>query len=58
MLGKSERFAWWTRGDWNGFFGLFTNVLTNLMVMSGLMLFTVRLPAGLVFGRILPAVGV
>jgi AGZA family xanthine/uracil permease-like MFS transporter len=58
VLGKSERFAWWTRGDWNGFFGLFTNVLTNLMVMSGLMLFTVRLPAGLVFGRILPAVGV
>lgn len=51
-------FSWWTRGDWNGFFGLFTNVITNLMVMSGLLLFAVRLPGSLVWGRIMPAVGV
>ncbi|MTI94692.1 MAG: hypothetical protein FH749_04265 [Firmicutes bacterium] len=51
-------FSWWTRGDWNGFFGLFTNIITNLMVMSGLLLFAVGIPANIVFGRVMPAVGV
>jgi len=51
-------FSWWTRGDWNGFFGLFTNIITNLMVMSGLLLFAVRIPANIVFGIVMPAVGV
>ena len=26
----------WVPGDWNGFFGLFTNVLLNVIVLSGL----------------------
>ncbi len=48
----------WVPGDWNGFFGLFTNVLLNVIVLTGLCLGVVQLPADTVFGRILPALGV
>ena len=47
----------WTSGDWNALFGLGTNVLVNLLVMTGLLKFVVGLPDELTFGRILPAVG-
>lgn len=49
--------ALWTPGDWNALFGLGTNVLVNLLVMTGLLKFVVGLPDELTFGRILPAVG-
>lgn len=49
--------ALWTPGDWNALFGLGTNVLVNLLVMTGLLKFVVGLPDDLTFGRILPAVG-
>ena len=45
-------------GDWNGFFGLFTNVLLNVIVLTGLCLGVVQIPADTVFGRILPALGI
>jgi AGZA family xanthine/uracil permease-like MFS transporter len=45
-------------GDWNGFFGLFTNVLLNIIVLTGLCLHVVHLPPGIVYGRILPALGI
>ena len=48
----------WVAGDWNGFFGLFTNVLLNVIVLTGLCLGVVQLPADMVFGRILPALGI
>ncbi len=47
----------WETGDWNAFFGLGTNALVNLMVLTGLLLYVVEMPAELVFGRIVPAVG-
>jgi adenine/guanine/hypoxanthine permease len=47
----------WTPGDWNALFGLGTNVLVNMLVMTGLLKFVVGLPDELTFGRILPAVG-
>ncbi len=50
--------AWWVPGDWNGFFGLFTNVVLNVIVLTGLCLGVVQLPAATVFGRILPALGI
>ncbi len=50
--------AWWVPGDWNGFFGLFTNVVLNVIVLTGLCLGVVHLPADIVFGRILPALGI
>src|SRR5262249_57953640 len=49
---------WWVAGDWNGFFGLFTNVLLNVIVLTGLCLGVVQLPTDTVFGRILPAMGI
>src|SRR5271165_2759057 len=50
--------AWWVPGDWNGFFGLFTNVALNVIVLTGLCLGVVKLPDDIVFGRILPALGI
>src|SRR5215210_2459461 len=49
---------WWVPGDWNGFFGLFTNVVLNVIVLTGLCLGVVQLPGDVVFGRILPALGI
>ena len=48
----------WVPGDWNAFFGLFTNVLLNVIVLTGLSLGVVQLPEDMVFGRILPALGI
>ncbi|WP_354701601.1 hypothetical protein DSM112329_01925 [Paraconexibacter sp. AEG42_29] len=48
----------WTRGDLNAFFGLFVNMLVNVLVLSGLVLFVVNIPAGDVSGVILPALGI
>ena len=47
----------WVPGDWNAFFGFGTNILVNLLVLTGLMRFVLKMPDELVFGRILPAVG-
>jgi AGZA family xanthine/uracil permease-like MFS transporter len=49
--------ALWTPGDWNAFFGFGTNILVNLLVLTGLLRFVLKMPDSLVFGRILPAAG-
>ena len=49
---------WWVPGDWNGFFGLFTNVLLNVIVLTTLCLYVVQLPPDTVYGRVLPALGI
>ena len=49
--------SWWEPGDWNGFFGLGTNVLVNLLVLTGLLKFVIGIPDEVLFGSILPAVG-
>src|SRR6201996_4040941 len=49
--------AIWTPGDWNAFFGFGTNILVNMLVLTGLLRFVLKMPDSLVFGRILPAVG-
>lgn len=48
----------WVPGDWNAFFGLGTNVLLNVLVLSGLALFVVGLDSNTVYGRILPALAI
>ena len=48
----------WTPGDWNAFFGFGTNILVNILVLTGLLRFVLKMPDSLVFGRILPALGV
>jgi adenine/guanine/hypoxanthine permease len=47
----------WTPGDWNAYFGFGTNILVNLLVLTGLLRFVLKMPDELVFGRILPATG-
>jgi len=47
----------WVPGDWNAFFGFGTNILVNLLTLTGLLLFVLKMPAPIVFGRILPATG-
>jgi AGZA family xanthine/uracil permease-like MFS transporter len=49
--------ALWAAGDWNAFFGFGTNILVNLLVLTGLLRFVLKMPDEIVFGRILPAAG-
>jgi AGZA family xanthine/uracil permease-like MFS transporter len=47
----------WSPGDWNAFFGFGTNILVNMLVLTGLLRFVLKMPDAIVFGRILPAMG-
>ena len=44
-------------GDWNAFFGFGTNILVNLLTLTALLRFVLKMPDDIVFGRILPATG-
>ena len=46
-----------TAGDWNAFFGFGTNILVNLLVLTALLRYVLKMPDDIVFGRILPAAG-
>ncbi len=39
------------------FFGFGTNILVNMLVLPGLLRFVLKMPDSIVFGRILPALG-
>src|ERR1700682_1581052 len=47
----------WTPGDWNAFFGFGTNILVNMLTLTALLRFVLKMPDSIVFGRILPALG-
>lgn len=47
----------WSPGDWNAFFGFGTNILVNMLVLTGLLRFVIKMPDSIVFGRILRALG-
>ena len=49
--------ALWVPGDWNAFFGFGTNILVNLLTLSGLLRFVLKMPDEIVFKHILPACG-
>ncbi len=57
MTTATYRPTLWTPGDWNAFFGFGTNILVNMLVLTGLLRFVLKMPDALVFGRILPALG-
>jgi adenine/guanine/hypoxanthine permease len=57
MASATSRPALWSPGDWNAFFGFGTNILVNMLVLTGLLRFVLKMPDSLVFGRILPALG-
>jgi AGZA family xanthine/uracil permease-like MFS transporter len=52
-----NRPALWTPGDWNAYFGFGTNILVNLLTLTALLRFVIKMPDEIVFGRILPATG-
>jgi adenine/guanine/hypoxanthine permease len=44
-LGSAKsRPSLWVTGDWNGFFGFGTNILVNLLVLTGLLRFVLGMP--------------
>jgi AGZA family xanthine/uracil permease-like MFS transporter len=47
----------WVPGDWNAFFGFGTNILVNLLTLTGLLKFVLKMPDDIIFKRILPATG-
>src|ERR1700709_653758 len=56
--GKSDfKPVLWTPGDWNALFGVGTNILVNMLVLTGLLRFVIKMPDSIVFERILPALG-
>jgi len=54
---SAEKPKLWVPGDWNAFFGFGTNILVNLLTLTALLRFVLKMPDSLVFGRILPATG-
>ena len=57
MSSVNARPKLWVPGDWNALFGFGTNILVNVLVLTGLLRFVLKMPDALVFGRILPALG-
>src|SRR5439155_25271457 len=57
MMAATRKPALWTPSDWNAFFGFGTNILVNMLVLTGLLRLVLKMPYSLVFGRILPALG-
>ncbi|MGL4388575.1 MAG: hypothetical protein ACRCTJ_04200 [Brevinema sp.] len=50
-------FLSWDDNEWNGFLGLLLNNLTNILALSGLLIYAIKLPVALVFYKIIPAIG-
>jgi len=44
-------------GDWNGILGFGTNILVNLLTLTGLLRYVLQMPATWCFKRIIPAAG-
>ncbi len=45
---------WYAPGDWNAFFGLALDNLTQLVILSGLLIGVFGFPPDLVLGRMVP----
>jgi len=52
------KFRWWSAGDLDGFFGLFVDSLIQLIIISLLCSDLLKMPAELVYGKILPGVAI
>jgi AGZA family xanthine/uracil permease-like MFS transporter len=57
MTSVTHRPVLWAPGDWNAFFGFGTNILVNMLTLTALLRFVLKMPDAIVFGRILPALG-
>ena len=43
----------WVPGDWNAYFGFGTNILVNVLTLTGLLTYVLKMPSDIVYGRIL-----
>src|SRR5689334_17282850 len=57
MSVKTHGTPWFVKGDINGFFGLFSNVLTNFLAAIGL-LAAINMPGEIIYGSIVPGTAV
>ena len=57
-MAKTDRPPLWTNGDWNAFFGYGSNLLVNVLTITGMLRFALGMPAEFIFSRVLPALGV
>ncbi|WP_205693910.1 hypothetical protein [Croceicoccus ponticola] len=48
----------WTDGDWNAFFGYGSNLLVNVLMLTGVLRYVVGFPPAFIYTRVLPALGV
>lgn len=48
----------WEAGDWNGLFGYGSNLLVNVLTLTGLLRFGLGMPAEFIYTRVLPGLGV
>lgn len=58
MRDGSYTYTLFNRSDVSAFWALFTDNLINLMVLSGICQFVFQMPAGIVYGRIVPGAAV
>jgi AGZA family xanthine/uracil permease-like MFS transporter len=58
MNQAAERYAFWSRGDLDGFFGLMVDNLVQVLLIIGLCTSVAGIPLEVVSGRILPGVAV
>jgi len=58
MNEASSQYRLFSRGDLSAFWALFTDNLTNLIVLSGVCKFVFNMPTEIVFGRIVPGAAV
>jgi len=47
-----------SKGEWNAFWALFADNLANMIILSGVCKFVFKMPDSIVFGRILPGLGI
>lgn len=57
MTSMTARPKFFVPGDWNALFGFGTNILVNVLVLTGLLKYVIGMPDAVLFGRILPALG-
>jgi AGZA family xanthine/uracil permease-like MFS transporter len=57
MTTTAHKPALWVPGDWNAFFGFGTNILVNMLTLTALLRYVLKMPDELIFGTILPATG-
>ncbi|MDE2489364.1 MAG: hypothetical protein KGM24_00845 [Elusimicrobia bacterium] len=60
MNKKNFKYEWFALGDFNGFFGLAFDNMTNLSFLAGILIFAFGFPADIVYKRMFPgtAIGV